>query len=80
MPRIIGGRYGLSSKEFTPAMVKAVFDELNKPEAKNHFTVGMHDDVSHSAGAILRAWLRRYRWFTFSQCLSGEFLNRINHL
>ena len=49
MPKVIGGRYGLSSKEFTPAMVKAVFDELNKPDAKNHFTVGINDDVSHTS-------------------------------
>ena len=49
MPRVIGGRYGLSSKEFTPAMVKAVFDELKKPRPKNHFTVGIHDDVSHTS-------------------------------
>jgi pyruvate-ferredoxin/flavodoxin oxidoreductase len=48
-PRVIGGRYGLSSKEFTPAMVKAVFDELAKPEPKNHFTVGILDDVSHTS-------------------------------
>ncbi|HNB08664.1 MAG TPA: pyruvate:ferredoxin (flavodoxin) oxidoreductase, partial [bacterium] len=47
MPRVIGGRYGLSSKEFTPAMVKAVYDELQKPLPKNHFTVGIHDDVTH---------------------------------
>jgi len=43
---IIGGRYGLSSKEFTPAMVKAVFNELAKAEPRNHFTVGINDDVS----------------------------------
>jgi pyruvate-ferredoxin/flavodoxin oxidoreductase len=49
MPRVIGGRYGLSSKEFTPAMVKGVFDELNKAEQKNHFTVGIQDDVSHTS-------------------------------
>ena len=49
IPRIIGGRYGLSSKEFTPAMVKAVFDELKKPEPKNHFTVGIVDDVTHTS-------------------------------
>jgi pyruvate-ferredoxin/flavodoxin oxidoreductase len=49
LPRVIGGRYGLSSKEFTPAMVKAVFDELKKPQPKNHFTVGIHDDVSHTS-------------------------------
>ncbi|HMP96922.1 MAG TPA: pyruvate:ferredoxin (flavodoxin) oxidoreductase [Kiritimatiellia bacterium] len=46
MPRLIGGRYGLSSKEFTPAMVKAVFDESAKSAPKNHFTVGILDDVS----------------------------------
>ena len=45
-PRVIGGRYGLSSKEFTPAMVMAVFDELGKEKPKNHFTVGIDDDVS----------------------------------
>jgi pyruvate-ferredoxin/flavodoxin oxidoreductase len=44
---VIGGRYGLSSKEFTPAMAKAVFDELAKPAPKNHFTVGIVDDVTH---------------------------------
>jgi pyruvate-ferredoxin/flavodoxin oxidoreductase len=48
-PKIIGGRYGLSSKDFTPAMVKAVFDELAKPAPKNHFTVGILDDVTHSS-------------------------------
>ena len=49
MPIVIGGRYGLSSKEFTPAMVKAVFEELVKPEPKNHFTVGINDDVTHTS-------------------------------
>ncbi len=48
-PVVIGGRYGLSSKEFTPAMVKAVYDELAKPKPKNHFTVGILDDVSHTS-------------------------------
>ncbi len=48
-PKIIGGRYGLSSKEFTPAMVKAVLDELSKPEPKNGFTVGIIDDVTHTS-------------------------------
>jgi pyruvate-ferredoxin/flavodoxin oxidoreductase len=47
MPRVIGGRYGIGSKDFTPAMVKATFDEMVKPEAKNSFTVGINDDVSH---------------------------------
>jgi len=49
MPRVIGGRYGLSSKEFTPAMVKAVFDELSATEPKNHFTVGIDDDVTNTS-------------------------------
>jgi len=48
MPKVIGGRYGLSSKEFTPAMVKAVFDELKKDAPKNGFTVGIVDDVTHT--------------------------------
>jgi pyruvate-ferredoxin/flavodoxin oxidoreductase len=49
MPKVIGGRYGLSSKEFTPAMVKAVFDELKKERPKNHFTIGINDDVTHTS-------------------------------
>ncbi|MGA2569407.1 MAG: pyruvate:ferredoxin (flavodoxin) oxidoreductase [Terracidiphilus sp.] len=48
-PTVIGGRYGLSSKEFTPAMVKGVLDELKKASPKNHFTIGIVDDVSHSS-------------------------------
>jgi pyruvate-ferredoxin/flavodoxin oxidoreductase len=48
-PRVVGGRYGLSSKEFTPAMVKGVFDELSKVKPKNHFTVGIYDDVTHAS-------------------------------
>ena len=46
-PRLVAGRYGLSSKEFTPAMVKAVFDEIAKDAPKRHFTVGIVDDVTH---------------------------------
>ena len=46
-PRVIAGRYGLSSKEFTPAMVKSVFDELSKESPLRHFTVGIIDDVTH---------------------------------
>jgi pyruvate-ferredoxin/flavodoxin oxidoreductase len=49
MPYIVGGRYGLSSKEFTPAMVKGIFDELKKEEPKNHFTIGINDDVTHTS-------------------------------
>lgn len=47
--RVVGGRYGLSSKEFTPAMVKAVFDSLKTTAPKNHFTIGIHDDVTHTS-------------------------------
>jgi pyruvate-ferredoxin/flavodoxin oxidoreductase len=47
MPEVSGGRYGLSSKEFTPAMVTAVFEHLGKPQPKRHFTVGIYDDVTH---------------------------------
>jgi pyruvate-ferredoxin/flavodoxin oxidoreductase len=47
--KVIGGRYGLSSKEFTPAMVKAVLDELAKSEPKKHFVVGINEDVTHSS-------------------------------
>ncbi|HNS40529.1 MAG TPA: pyruvate:ferredoxin (flavodoxin) oxidoreductase, partial [Promineifilum sp.] len=49
MPRVIGGRYGLSSKEFTPAMVLAVYNELAKTTMKNHFTIGINDDVTHTS-------------------------------
>ena len=49
MPKIIGGRYGLSSKEFTPAMIKSIFDELGKEKPKNHFTIGINDDVTHTS-------------------------------
>ncbi|WP_298982283.1 pyruvate:ferredoxin (flavodoxin) oxidoreductase [Caldilinea sp.] len=49
LPRVIGGRYGLSSKEFTPAMIKAIFDELRKDRPKNHFTIGIIDDVTHTS-------------------------------
>ncbi len=48
-PKIIGGRYGLSSKEFTPAMVKAVYDNLGLEKPKNHFTVGINDDISFTS-------------------------------
>ena len=48
-PTIVGGRYGLSSKEFTPAMVKAVLDNLKSDEPKNHFTIGIRDDVTHTS-------------------------------
>ncbi|MDR3714243.1 MAG: pyruvate:ferredoxin (flavodoxin) oxidoreductase [Puia sp.] len=52
LPKVAGGRYGLSSKEFTPAMVKAIFAELENPSPKNGFTIGIHDDVSHTSLAF----------------------------
>ncbi len=48
-PKVVGGRYGLSSKEFTPAMVVRIFDELTKPTPQNHFTIGIVDDVTHTS-------------------------------
>ena len=48
-PKVIGGRYGLSSKEFTPGMIKAIYDELNHEQPKNHFTIGIHDDVTYTS-------------------------------
>jgi pyruvate-ferredoxin/flavodoxin oxidoreductase len=56
MPRITGGRYGLSSKEFDPPMAKAVFDELSGAEPKRHFTVGIVDDVSHTSLDVDRSF------------------------
>lgn len=52
LPRVVGGRYGLSSKEFTPAMVKAIYENLAQPKPKNHFTVGIIDDLSHTSLAF----------------------------
>ncbi len=48
-PLIVGGRFGLASKEFTPGMVKGIYDELLKAHPKNHFTIGINDDVSHTS-------------------------------
>ena len=52
MPRVIGGRYGLSSKDFTPAMAKAAFDELKSDKPRTSFTLGINDDISHSSLTI----------------------------
>ena len=49
LPVVTGGRYGLSSKEFTPAMIKGIFDELKQDRPKNHFTIGIVDDVTHTS-------------------------------
>ena len=48
-PKVIGGRYGLSSKEFTPAMVNRIYEELTKPTPQNHFTIGINDDITHTS-------------------------------
>ena len=48
-PKVVGGRYGLSSKEFTPGMIKAIYDELNHEQPKNNFTIGIHDDVTYTS-------------------------------
>ena len=55
-PAVIGGRYGLASKEFTPAMVKAVFDNLAQATPRNHFTVGIHDDLTHHSLTVEDSW------------------------
>ncbi|RLA39407.1 MAG: pyruvate:ferredoxin (flavodoxin) oxidoreductase, partial [Gammaproteobacteria bacterium] len=57
MPRVVGGRYGLSSKEFNPAMIKSVFDELAEAQPKNHFSVGIIDDVQHRS----LSWDKNFR-------------------
>jgi len=56
LPRVVGGRYGLSSKEFTPAMVASVLAELRSPQPKRHFTVGIYDDVTHLSLPWDPAW------------------------
>ncbi len=61
LPQVFAGRYGLSSKEFTPAMVKAVFDNLSAAAPKNHFTVGINDDVSHTSLHVRRRIFPRNR-------------------
>src|SRR5678815_5977202 len=60
MPTIVGGRYGLSSKDFDPAMAKAVFDELRKDKPKRGFTVGITDDVSHTSITVSYTHLRAH--------------------
>jgi len=55
-PRVVGGRYGLSSKEFTPSMVRAAFDNLTAATPANHFTVGIVDDVTHASPSLVIAY------------------------
>ncbi|MDT4291062.1 pyruvate:ferredoxin (flavodoxin) oxidoreductase [Methylomonas sp. MO1] len=69
LPKVVGGRYGLSSKEFTPGMIKAVYDELKNDKPKNHFTVGIHDDVSHTS----LNWDAAYRTDTHDQTFQAMF-------
>ena len=69
LPMIIGGRYGLSSKEFTPAMVKAVFDELGKAKPKNHFTIGIKDDVTNTS----LDWDESFRTDAHDNCFQAVF-------
>ncbi len=69
LPGIIGGRYGLSSKEFTPAMVKAIFDHLKQPQQKNLFTIGVHDDVEH----LSLDWDKTFRTDAHNDVFQGVF-------
>ncbi len=55
-PKIIGGRYGLSSKEFNPSMIKAVYDNMKSKTPKNHFTVGIVDDVTHTSLEVIKGF------------------------
>jgi pyruvate-ferredoxin/flavodoxin oxidoreductase len=56
MPRVVGGRYGLGSKEFTPAQVRSVLDNLKKPQPMNHFVVGIVEDVTHCSLEYDESW------------------------
>ncbi|MDD2723223.1 MAG: pyruvate:ferredoxin (flavodoxin) oxidoreductase [Methylovulum sp.] len=68
-PVIVGGRYGLSSKEFTPGMIKAVFDELKQTQPKDQFTIGIHDDVTNTS----LAWDDNYRTDVHSDTFQAMF-------
>jgi pyruvate-ferredoxin/flavodoxin oxidoreductase len=69
LPKVVGGRYGLSSKEFTPGMIKAIFDELKQAHPKNNFTIGIHDDVTHTS----LAWDASYRTDALSDTFQAMF-------
>ncbi|WKJ89209.1 pyruvate:ferredoxin (flavodoxin) oxidoreductase [Methylomonas montana] len=69
LPKVVGGRYGLSSKEFTPGMIKAVYDELKREQPKNQFTIGIHDDVSHTS----LDWDADYRTDAHDQTFQAMF-------
>jgi len=68
-PNVVGGRYGLSSKEFTPGMIKSVFDELKQEQPKNGFTIGIHDDVTHTS----LNWDADFRTDAHNECFQALF-------
>ena len=69
LPKVVGGRYGLSSKEFTSGMIKAIFDELKQPQPKNNFTIGIHDDVTHTS----LNWDANYRTDALAETFQAMF-------
>ena len=69
MPLTVGGRYGLSSKEFTPGMIKAVFDQLAGENPRNHFTIGIYDDLSHTS----LEWDERFRTDAHDETFQAVF-------
>ncbi|MDD5754364.1 MAG: pyruvate:ferredoxin (flavodoxin) oxidoreductase, partial [Methylococcales bacterium] len=69
LPKVVGGRYGLSSKEFTPGMIKAIFDELKSTSPKNNFTIGIYDDVTHTS----LDWDESYRTDAHSETFQAMF-------
>ena len=69
LPKVVGGRYGLSSKEFTPGMIKAIFDELKQAQPKNNFTIGIHDDVTHTS----LDWDASYRTDALAETFQAMF-------
>jgi pyruvate-ferredoxin/flavodoxin oxidoreductase len=69
LPKVVGGRYGLSSKEFTPGMIKAVFDELKNEQPKNDFTIGIYDDVTHTS----LDWDASYRTDALAETFQAMF-------
>ncbi len=69
LPKVVGGRYGLSSKEFTPGMIKAIFDELKQAKPKNNFTIGIHDDVTHTS----LEWDASYRTDALAETFQAMF-------
>ena len=69
MPVVVGGRYGLSSKEFTPGMIAAVYANLEQEHPRNHFTIGIHDDLSHTS----LAWDQGFRTTAHKETFQALF-------